>query len=361
MTTEEKEELIQSLLAEKDAAEADSDESGGGFSVKQQVESVPPLPSNNKFSILPIQLINNDPPKPDTEHKDTLKASTRLARWPKWERKLPPRPVIASLDPKGTSLMLWVELETTDTAGRKNVQALVDCGATGSFIDRDFVRESKLNTRQLSRPIPVYNVDGSANEAGQISEVVDILLRYKNHSERSLLAVTGLGRQKLLLGYTWLKEHNPEIDWQTGEVKMSHCPRKCTECQTEANAENKANKLKAQCICTCQTGPYPVLVEDMDDSDEVCRSPDEASRLDSLEDGDRIFATGLLPPSEHVRASATTSQRLAEAFHCNSQPSEPPPAGFQQHLPPHLQDYEEVFSKESFDILPDHRQWDHVS
>ena len=56
----------------------------------------------------------------------------------------------------------------------------------------------------------MYNVDGSPNEAGQISEVVDVVLRYKTHSERTLLAVSGLGKQNMILGYTWLKDHNPE-------------------------------------------------------------------------------------------------------------------------------------------------------
>ena len=28
-----------------------------------------------------------------------------------------------------------------------------------------------------------------------------------------------------------LKEHNPEVDWQTGKVEMSHCsPRCCNGC-----------------------------------------------------------------------------------------------------------------------------------
>jgi len=25
----------------------------------------------------------------------------------------------------------------------------------------------------------------------------------------------------------WLRRHNPEIDWKTGEVKMTRCPDKC--------------------------------------------------------------------------------------------------------------------------------------
>jgi len=34
-----------------------------------------------------------------------------------------------------------------------------------------------------SEPIPVYNVDGTLNEAGSITEVVDLILRYRNHLE----------------------------------------------------------------------------------------------------------------------------------------------------------------------------------
>jgi len=69
-----------------------------------------------------------------------------------------------------------------------------------------------MNTRTLSRNIPVFNVDGSPNKAGQISKVVDVVPQYKTHSERMLLAVSGLGKQNLILGYDWLKDHNPKID-----------------------------------------------------------------------------------------------------------------------------------------------------
>jgi len=80
-----------------------------------------------------------------------------------------------------------------------------------------------MNTQTLSRNIPIFNIDGSPNETGQISEVVDVVLRYKTHSERMLLAVSGLGKQSLILSYDWLKGHNPKIDWEKGEVEMTHC------------------------------------------------------------------------------------------------------------------------------------------
>jgi len=143
---------------------------------------------------------------------------------PKWEKRLPKLLSISALDARGTSLLLPVEIGTTDTSELHSVEALLDCGATRSLINRDFVHAKGMNTRTLSHNIPVFNVDGSPNEVGQISEVVDVVLRYKTHSERMLLAVSGLGKQNLILGYNWLKDHNPKIDWEKGEVEMIRCP-----------------------------------------------------------------------------------------------------------------------------------------
>ena len=29
------------------------------------------------------------------------------------------------------------------------------------------------------------------------------------------------------MGMPWLRRYNPEIDWKTGEVKMTRCPEEC--------------------------------------------------------------------------------------------------------------------------------------
>ena len=118
---------------------------------------------------------------------------------------------------------------------KSSLDALVDSGATGRFIDQDYVKSNRLTTRTLSNPIPVRNVDGTPNgETGYITEVFDLILRYKNHSERTLFAVNGLGSQDLILGHSWLQKHNLEIDWASGEVKMSCCSaRCCSGCRDE--------------------------------------------------------------------------------------------------------------------------------
>ena len=37
----------------------------------------------------------------------------------------------------------------------------------------------------------------------------------------------GESKWNIILGILWLAHHNPEIDWRTGEVKMTRCPEEC--------------------------------------------------------------------------------------------------------------------------------------
>jgi len=86
-------------------------------------------------------------------------------------------------------------------------------------------------TSSYSKSIPVYNINSTSNENGQISEVVDMMLWYKNHSEQTLLMVSNLGKQNLILGFTWLKSHNPEVNWKKGEIVLIYCLICCSACQ----------------------------------------------------------------------------------------------------------------------------------
>jgi len=196
------------------------------------------------------ELIDAPPPNP---------LVPALLHKPKWEKRLPKLLSISVLDAQGTSLLLPVEIRTTDTSELHSVKALLDSGATRSFIDRDFVRSKGMNTRTLSRNIPVFNVDGSPNEADQISKVVDVVLRYKTHSERMLLAISGLGKQNLILGYDWLKDHNSKIDWEKGEVKMTHCPLQCEGGRALRKEQTCHKRIELQALRSCRDGPTPLL------------------------------------------------------------------------------------------------------
>jgi len=139
---------------------------------------------------------------------------------------------------------------------------------TGSLIDRDFVHSKGMNTQTLSHNIPVFNVDGSPNEAGQISEVVDVVLCYKTHSERMLLAVSGLGKQSLILGYDWLKDHNPKIDWEKGEVEMTRCLLWCEGEHALRKEQTCQKRIELRALRSCHDGPTPLLQEESESEEE---------------------------------------------------------------------------------------------
>jgi len=123
--------------------------------------------------------------------------------------------------------VLEIQIETLDTKEREGVRALLDSGATGCFIDSAFVKQKRWATRKLARRIPVYNIDGTANQIGAIEEELDILMSFKGHTERITLLVTSLGSKIVVIGHNWLAKHNPEIDWATGNVQMLRCPPQC--------------------------------------------------------------------------------------------------------------------------------------
>src|SRR6202046_2062079 len=308
---------------------------------------------------LPIESIQSAHSDGNVVPRSEMLRSAHKPRRPKWERKLPERLVIATMETGPTSLKLKVEIETTDTAERKSVLSLLDSGATGELIDRQYAKSCRFNLLKLSTPIPVFNVDGTPNEAGDITEVVDLILRYKNHSERTLFAVSNLGKQKMILGHSWLRKHNPEIDWTTGEVKMSRCPpRCCSGCRDEAHQERLTRKAESRRKDECLTGPSPEINHDSYSDDEPRFEETRSAVSDNsapIEEGDRLFATGLQPPpgSIDVRTSSPISQRLAEAFKANSIANSSP-------IPEYLKEFTSVFSKDSFDTLPESREWDHA-
>ena len=123
---------------------------------------------------------------------------------PEWEKSLPQKFVIAATEENPTSLKLKVNIEATDMAEKKSISAIVDCGATGEFIDRHYAKSSHFNLIKLTQLIPVYNIDGTLNKAGSITEVISLILHHKNHSERTTFSVCGLGKQNLILGHSWL-------------------------------------------------------------------------------------------------------------------------------------------------------------
>ena len=77
--------------------------------------------------------------------------------------------------------------------------------------------------KKINKPIYVRNVDSSFNKEGPIKHMVEVNIYYQWHRERTEIDVIEGQKWSVILGMPWLAHHNPEIDWKTGEVKMTRC------------------------------------------------------------------------------------------------------------------------------------------
>ena len=118
-------------------------------------------------------------------------------------------------------------IEKVDTHEGVTVKVLLDSGTTGIFMDREMAKRHSFKMTKLERPLKVKNVDRTENSKGNIMHQVEVNVFYKNHVKRIRMDVCNLGKTEVILGMPWLQVHNPEINWETGEVKITRCLPLC--------------------------------------------------------------------------------------------------------------------------------------
>ena len=113
----------------------------------------------------------------------------------------------------------------------------------------------------------------------------------------------------MILSYTWLKNHNLEVNWQTGEVQMNRCPPQCEGCRVMQKEQALRKRMETRALNVCQSRPPPEYAEDLEED----KAP-VWTREAEYKPGDWLFMTRILPDStaEDLHAISTTSQKLAE-------------------------------------------------
>ena len=117
-----------------------------------------------------------------------------------------------------------IGLERIDTQEGVTVEVLLDSGATGLVMSSEFTRKQGFKLKKLERLIQVRNVDSLFNKEWPIENTMEVNIYYQGHRERTEIDVIEGQKWSVILGMLWLACHNPEIDWRTGEVKMTRCP-----------------------------------------------------------------------------------------------------------------------------------------
>ena len=107
------------------------------------------------------------------------------------------------------------------------VKVLLDSGMAEMFMDKKIVAKHGFRLQKLERPVMVRNVNRTNNSGGAITYQVEVNMYYKDHVERIRMDVYGLERTDIILGIPQLQAYNLEINWKTGEIKITKCLPLC--------------------------------------------------------------------------------------------------------------------------------------
>ena len=99
-------------------------------------------------------------------------------------------------DPNTSAFTIPITINTKDES--IEITALIDCGAEGTFIHKELVKQHQLPTYVLNRPIIARNVDNTINKEGVITRYTKLNLGLNTTDER--LLITNTGKSPIILG-----------------------------------------------------------------------------------------------------------------------------------------------------------------
>src|SRR5258707_668645 len=92
-------------------------------------------------------------------------------------------------------------------------RALLDSGSSHSFVNEAFMLNNRLKTSYLPRAIPLRMFDRSTTST--VNRTCHLPITFSTGESHMMdLFITKLDEEYLVvLGYDWLMQHNPSIDW----------------------------------------------------------------------------------------------------------------------------------------------------
>jgi len=205
--------------------------------------------------------------------------------------------------PHTRSIHVKVRLEWTHNQERLSREALLllDSGATGAVLSSDWVKDAQVPCVRRKDLTPITDASGNHIPGSGLhyTTTVDMYIGDHTNKMRFEVAYMPVGKVNPYLPISWLKDHNPDINWEKSSLKW------------------RSEYCKAQCLRKERR------IEFITEQELLAEDPDNifvmGMALYTDEDGDDIKVKIL----------------------------------------PEYQDYADIFSQERINALPQHTKYDH--
>ncbi len=138
----------------------------------------------------------------------------------------------ASPSPK-TPQAPCLQLQSVLSVGSQScsVLALIDSGAEDNLIDHDLALQLGCEWQPLEKAIPAIALNGKCfAQVTHLSSPIHLLISGNHHEYMHFKIIANL-HSPVVLGYPWLFQHNPQIDWEHGRIESwsSNCHFSCLQ------------------------------------------------------------------------------------------------------------------------------------
>ena len=224
--------------------------------------------------------------------------------------------------------------------------ALIDSRAGGTFIDQNHTQKIGYKLTELETSVKAYNIDRTENKKGTIKNYINLQFSLNRKEFQERFYVTGLGKQKIILGLPWLKRHNLEINWQTGKLKW----------QTRSNLKRffifrkkeKTNNGQTENE-TLKSNPLPTVMEEVDEEEFMNRTinildADDEHVLETIQE----YHQGVWINKTNMATELVAAENLKKEV-----------LPLKEMIPKEFHKYLDIFDKQKANRLPMSRPWDH--
>jgi Retroviral aspartyl protease len=208
----------------------------------------------------------------------------------------------------------------------------LDTGAGGKFIDQNFVRNQKIKTKKLKYLIEVLNVDETPNKRGTITKYTWLDLMINRQTWTHNLLVTGLGKQKIILGYLWFKQTNPDINWKEYTLTW----------RTKQDERKLIHK--------------PIIENKIDPEDWKNHTVNQIEELDDEQIGNAVLLSYIEEAKSKVWINVKTGIAMELAIKENKKKAD---LLVEKLIPEDLYKFLDVFDNNKADWFPESDVWDH--
>uniref|UniRef100_A0A3P9MLE8 Uncharacterized protein n=1 Tax=Oryzias latipes TaxID=8090 RepID=A0A3P9MLE8_ORYLA len=126
---------------------------------------------------------------------------------------------------------LFLPVKLCNRSNVASLQALIDSGAEHSLLDHSIVSRLSLPVETLDSPVRAAGLGGQHLSLITHRTKPVLLITSGNHREDIQFFITHTPHTPVVLGFSWLKKHNPQFDWANpgiinwSELCLANCLR----------------------------------------------------------------------------------------------------------------------------------------